>query len=60
MFIITGSRITQAISPGLSAKACSTAAASLNGTMMAVSQSAFGTRFDVGSVVYRSAPRRRR
>ena len=52
MFIITGSRITAAISPGWSAKASRTAAASLNGTTMTVSHNAFGMPFDVGSVVY--------
>ena len=62
MFIITGSRITAAISPGLSWNACSTASASLNCTTMTVSQSACGTPFDVGSVVYqaRSCPTPRR
>ncbi len=52
MFIITGSRIRAAISPGLSANACSTAAASLNGTMITVSVRTFGMPLEVGSVVY--------
>ena len=54
MFIITGSRITAAISPGLSWNASSTAAASLNGTTITVSHSAFGMPFEVGSVVYQA------
>ena len=52
MFIITGSRITAAISPALSAKAWRTASASLNGTTIVVSHSAFGTPLEVGCVVY--------
>src|SRR6185503_5893712 len=54
MFIITGSRITAAISPGLSWNASSTAVASLNGVTITVSHNAFGTPFDVGSVVYQA------
>ena len=56
MFIITGSRITAAISPGLSANAASTAAASLNGTTIVVSHSAAGTPLEVGCVVYQGLP----
>ena len=56
MFIITGSRITPAIRSGLSANACSTALASLNGATITVSHSARGTPFEVGSVVYHVRP----
>ena len=55
-FIITGSRITAATSPSLSASASSTAAASLNGTTIVVSQSAFGMPLEVGCVVYQDLP----
>ncbi len=54
MFIITGSRITAATCPGLSANAPLTAPASLNGTTITVSHSARGTPFEVGSVVYQA------
>jgi hypothetical protein len=56
MFIITGSRITAATSPSLSLRACSTAAASLNGTTIVVGHSASGMPFDVGFVVYQDLP----
>ena len=56
MFIITGSRITAATSPSFSDSACSTALASLNGTMITVSQSAWGMPLEVGSVVYQDLP----
>ena len=52
MFIITGSRITAAIWPSLSASASSAASASLNGTTITVSQSACGMPLEVGSVEY--------
>jgi hypothetical protein len=52
MFIITGSRITAATWPSLSASASSAASASLNGTTMTVSHSACGMPFEVGSVEY--------
>ncbi len=52
MFIITGSRITAATSPSLSESACFTALASLNGTMITVSQRACGIPLEVGCVVY--------
>jgi hypothetical protein len=55
-FIITGSRITAATWPSLSASACSTAGASLNGTTIVVGQSASGIPFEVGLVVYHALP----
>ena len=56
MFIITGSRITAATCPSLSLRAWSTADASLNGTMIVVSQSAWGMPLEVGFVVYQTLP----